>query len=192
MRRTVFLLVIVLSIGVGSLATVPSTVQGGPKTQSLLEFDKEIGAYRLFATEAPWWILFAAPDFICERAPSTSKATKRAAYWFTEDKTNISVFFFISPASACNTSPDCRDLLWDKEKASVNNPQRVSKYDIHGFSILQYSLPYEKTGATTMYVSGYLVRDNYLIEVKMLKPNAKDGDNLILENLLKLITIKNK
>jgi hypothetical protein len=192
MRRATFLLVIVLSIGVGSFATIPSPVQGGPQPQSRLEFNKEIGAYRFSATEAPWWIEFAAPDFRCERAPSTSKATKRAAYWFLEDKTNISVFFFISPASACNTSPECRDLLWDKEKANVNNPQRVSKYDIHEFSILQYSLPYEKTGVMTMCVSGYLVRDGYLLEVKMSKPNAKDGDNLILENLLKLMTIKNK
>lgn len=143
---------------------------------------------KLTTNGATWSLYFPAENMklVQERHPYTGQ---HDYYRYTSPRLTAS--FFFEPADKGTSSTDYRENFIN-ETPWVKNPENVKRYDLNGFSNIEFILhPLEdKPDVEQINVSGHLVKDGCWVDMHLSKLPYKQGDEDILTDFINTISVK--
>jgi hypothetical protein len=90
--------------------------------------------------DAPWTMILPQGGLIVEK--QEIQPNGQAGYFILSDqKTGITVSFYIEPTSKCTTSRDCRDMVWKLGNPGWENPQNVVLTEYGDISVFEFLVP---------------------------------------------------
>jgi hypothetical protein len=146
--------------------------------------------YVLTTTNCPWELRFPRGKW---KIGIKQLEGGQSYVLFNDDKSQLTVSFYIEPASQCETSVDCRELYWKNPGPMVQNPAGVAQFERAGFAIVRYELAIIPNAPfRQLNYSAHLVRDGYWVDMHISKLLMSESDEKPLEQFIDAITIQQR
>lgn len=140
----------------------------------------------------PWRLTIAGNSF--ESKQKQLKPDGASAYFLFEDEKNyMSMSVFIEPATQCQDSKSCRDLIWKQGNPGWVNPQNVKLSEIGGISCLEFLIPSfrgQEIRQQNLYAE-YVV-DGYWVDLHISKIGYQTKEHVAFEKLLESVKFETK
>jgi hypothetical protein len=134
--------------------------------------------------EAPWNFILDAEGYTIEK-DQIKPDGKYGYFLLTNDKTHVTFSLWIEPAINCNTSEECRDMVWRTGNPMWQNLENIvqSKIgDVYYFEFFRQKVMDQPVRMQDMYAE--FVVDGYWIDLHISKPLYEKKDHAMFENLV--------
>jgi len=106
----------------------------------------------------------------------------------TDEKTHLSVSFFIEPAIQCKDSKACRDMVWKMGNPAWENPQNVDLSEVGDISCVEFLIPSfrgQPVRQQNMYAE--FVVDDFWVDLHIRKVLYTPADHELFVQLVKSV-----
>ena len=142
---------------------------------------------RLTVPKAPWTVIISG-DALVRRRQEIQPDGRRGYFILVDEKAEMNVSLYIEPTDKCNTSRECRDMVWKVGNPAWGNPRNVKLSEIGDVSILEL-LVTEFQGQAIRQQNMYaeFVLDGYWVDVHCSKMPYRDQDRGLFERMVKSV-----
>lgn len=141
---------------------------------------------------APWNLTLPKGGLIVER--KQIKPDGRSGYFSMTDKTNnLTISFFIEPATKCKDSKSCRDLIWKSGNPSWENPQNVVQSEVGEVSVFEFFMPsFRGMPVKQQHMYAQFVKDEFWVDMHLSKVLYTPREHKLFEDVIKSVQFEPK
>ena len=144
--------------------------------------------------QAPWTLTLPADNF--KLAQKQMKSDGAGAYFhLTDEKQGLNLSMYIEPATSCQDSKSCRDMVWKAGNPSWVNPQNVVQSEIGDVSFFEFLIPsFQGMPVQQQNMYAEFVVDGFWVDLHISKVLYKPEEHRLFERIIKSIKFdpKNK
>ncbi len=141
---------------------------------------------------APWSLTLPKDGLVVEE-PEFKPDGRSGYFSMNDEKTKMTISFYIEPARDCKDSRSCRDMVWKIGNPAWEKPQNIIQSEIEGASYFEFLIPSFQGAAVrqqNMYVE--FVKDGFWIDLHLSKLLYKPQDHELFERVVKSIKFEPK
>ena len=141
---------------------------------------------------APWTLTLPGESLAFEK--QRVKPDGRYGYFLLRDsQNNLMISMFIEPAVKCNSSKECRDMVWKAGNPVWENPQNVILSEIGDVSFFEFFMPsYRGAPLQEQHMYAQFVVDEFWIDLHVSKVLYQPQEHKIFEEVIKSVKFEPK
>ncbi|HEX8129595.1 MAG TPA: hypothetical protein VF527_10885 [Pyrinomonadaceae bacterium] len=141
---------------------------------------------------APWSLTLPKGGFVVAR--QLVKPDGRHGYFMlTDERTGMTVSFFIEPVKDCKDSRACRDMVWKMGNPLWENPQQVVQSEIGGVSYFEFFMPtLQGRPIKQQNLYAQFVQDAFWVDMHISKVLYQPEEHVLFERIIKSVKFEPK
>jgi len=161
-------------------------------TQSAYSQKSEGSSVRLTVPRAPWTMLISGETLVLDRQEIKPDGGQ-GYFMLTDEKAQMFASLYIEPVDKCNTSKQCRDMVWKLGNPSWQSPQNVRLSQIGEISTLEFLMPeFQGKPVQQQNIYAEFVVDGYWVDLHLSKVLYQERDHSLFEAMVKSVRFEPK
>jgi hypothetical protein len=110
-----------------------------------------------------------------------------------DDKTRLTISFFIEPVKDCRDSKSCRDMVWRLGNPSWEKPQQVVQSQLGDVSYFEFFMPsFRGMPVRQQNMYAEFVKDGFWVDLHVSKVLYQPQEHELFERVIKSIEFEPK
>jgi hypothetical protein len=141
---------------------------------------------------APWALTLPGEYLSVEN--QQVKPDGRYGYFLLSDNHNkFTISMYIEPADKCQTSKECRDMVWNAGNVTWENPQNVIMGEIGDVSFFEFLMPsFRDMPIQQQHMYAQFVVDQFWVDMHISKTSYQPKEHKLFEEVIKSIKFEPK
>lgn len=172
--------IIILGLALVIVSSIPAVT----------EMQEENGMVSLWSKGAGWVLQLPGKGYKLQVEKHKEVGVSHY-YAFHNSDFSLNVSFFIEPVDECTSSEERRKQYWQNPGPVVVDPQKVTFFDLNGFSVVEFVVPmFKGMKVDQMNMSAHHVREGFWVDTHISKVLYQPKDRATFIEFIKSIRFK--